>query len=208
MGDFVKFQSYNFVQFCRGLPAEMPVFTGGNAAVWRRRQKGARAPYGSLAPSCLPQTLLKTRLPSVARLNGGVRELGSGRLSAYMQLSCPEFRLRGWQRCQCAARRCRAAAKRCEKLRFHQGCTLRAPDVTVGPSHFAARPKGVAAQRKVRGVKRGQETILGVLSPFALRRGYGVSAGSPRQSPRRGHGVFSAARRRLSLPPKAAIPRR
>ena len=31
---------------------------------------------------------------------------------------------------------------------------------------FAARPKGVAAQRKVRGVKRGQETILGVLSPF------------------------------------------
>ena len=26
----------------------------------------------------------------------------------------------------------------------------------------------VSAQRKVRGVKRGQETILGVLSPFAL----------------------------------------
>ena len=136
-------------------------------------------------PLLTPQPFLWTRLPSVARLNGGVRELGSGRLSAYMQLSCPEFRLRGWQRCQCAARRCRAAAKRCEKLRFHQGCTLRAPDVTVGPSHFAARPKGVAAQRKVRGVKRGQETILGVLSPFV-----------------------SAARRRLSLPPKAAIPRR
>ena len=54
----------------------------------------------------------------------------------------------------------------------------------------------VSAQRKVRGVKRGQETILGVLSPFAPRRGYGVSAGRPRQSPRRGHGVFSAARRR------------
>ena len=49
----------------------------------------------------------------------------------------------------------------------------------------------VSARRKVWGVKRGQETILGVLSPFALRRG---------------HGVFSAARRRLSLPPKAAIP--
>ena len=29
----------------------VPVFTGENAAVWRRRQKGARAPYGSLAPS-------------------------------------------------------------------------------------------------------------------------------------------------------------
>ena len=56
----------------------------------------------------------------------------------------------------------------------------------------------VSAQRKVRGVKRGQETILGVLSPF-------VPAGEHRQSPRRGHGVFSAARRRLSPPPKAAI---
>ena len=115
-----------------------------------------------------------------------------------MRLSCPEFRLRGWQRCQCAARRCRAAAFCCEKLRFHQGCTLGAPDVPVGPSHFAARPKGVAAQRKVRGVKRGQETILGVLSPF-------VPAGEHRHFPRRraaaiflrrGHGVFSAARRR------------
>ena len=31
---------------------------------------------------------------------------------------------------------------------------------------FAARPKGVAARRKVWGVKRGQETIPGVLSPF------------------------------------------
>ena len=48
----------------------------------------------------------------------------------------------------------------------------------------------VSAQRKVRGVKRGQETILGVLSPF-------VSAARRRQfSPRRGHGIFSAARRR------------
>ena len=28
-----------------------PVFTGGNAAARRRGQKGARAPYGALAPS-------------------------------------------------------------------------------------------------------------------------------------------------------------
>ena len=60
-------------------------------------------------------------------------------------------------------------------------------------SHVSLHISDVSAQRKVRGVKRGQETILGVLSPFALRRGYGVSAGEHRQSPRRGHGVFSAA---------------
>ena len=51
-----------------------------------------------LPPLDSPQTLLWTRLPSVARLNGGLRGLGSGRLSAYMQLSCPEFRLRGLPR--------------------------------------------------------------------------------------------------------------
>ena len=34
----------------------------------------------------------------------------------------------------------------------------------------------VSAQRKVRRVKRGQETMFDVLSPFALRRGHGVSA--------------------------------
>ena len=36
---------------CRRLAAEMPVFTGGNAAARRRGQKGAREPYGALAPS-------------------------------------------------------------------------------------------------------------------------------------------------------------
>ena len=75
----------------------------------------------------------------------GLRGLGSGRLSAYMQLSCPEFPLRGWQRCQCAARRCRAAAFCCEKLRFHQLLYLEAPDAPVGPSLLDARPKGVAS---------------------------------------------------------------
>ena len=49
-------------------------------------------------PLLTPRPFLRTRLPSVARLNGGLRGLGSGRLSAYMQLSCPEFRLRGLPR--------------------------------------------------------------------------------------------------------------
>ena len=108
-----------------------------------------------------------------------------------MQLSCPEFPLRGWQRCQCAASRCRAAAFRCEKFRFHQGCALGAPDVTVGPSHFAARPQGVAARRKVRGVKRGQETIPGVLSPFAPAVGTAFSGRRRRPLPTPSEGVKS-----------------
>ncbi len=77
----------------------------------------------------------------------GLRGLGSVRRDGYIEPQCPEFTL--------------------HRLRFDQAKDLSAPDTSVGPSHLAAQPKGVAAQRKVRGVKRGQETILGVLSPFA-----------------------------------------
>ena len=56
----------------------------------------------------------------------------------------------------------------------------------------------VSAQRKVRGVKRGQETILGVLSPF-------VPAGEPRH-PRPWARPFSAARRRHFPPVNTGTP--
>ena len=141
----------------------------------RQGTKGARTPNGFLAPLDTPNLPLDAT-PFGCASKRGLRGLGSGRVLAYVKLRCPEFPLRGWQRCQCAASRCRAAAFRCEKLRFHQGCTLGAPNAPVGPSHFAARPQGVTARRKVRGVKRGQETILGVLSPFA-------PVGGHRQSP-------------------------
>ena len=75
----------------------------------------------------------------------GLRGLGSVRRAAFGRLLCPEFTLRGLQRCQCAARRCRALDLRCEKLRFDQGCALGAANAPVGPSHLDARPKGVAS---------------------------------------------------------------
>ena len=65
----------------------------------------------------------------------------------------------------------------------------------------------VSAQRKVRGVKRGQETILGVLSPF-------VPAGEHRLSPPPDGGNFPPAVGTafspppdggVSVPPSAAI---
>ena len=42
-------------------------------------------------------------------------------------------------------------------------------------SRFAARPKGVAAQRKVWGSQEGAREPYGALAPFCPRRGYGVS---------------------------------
>ena len=84
-----------------------------------------------------------------------LRGLGSVRQAAYGTLSDPEFTLRDWRRYQCAAGRCRAAAFRCEKLRFHQACTLGAPNAPVGPSLLDARPEGVASKGGS-GVSRGE----------------------------------------------------
>ncbi len=67
----------------------------------------------------------------------------------------------------------------------------RAP-VTLVSLHIS----DVSAQRKVRGVKRGQETILGVLSPF-------VSAGRPRHSRPPQAAILRALRQGVFSPPAA-----
>ena len=148
----------------------------GIAAARRRRRRcppaGAKGGKGTVwfpCPLLTPPNPPSSRSAKHSRLNGGYGgsvpcvEQILGRCKT-LNFPCVIRRAQ-----QCAARQCRAAAFCCEKLRFHQGCTLGAPDVPVGPSHFAARPKGVAAQRKVRGVKRGQETIRCPV-PFCLRR--------------------------------------
>ena len=48
---------------------QWPPSAAGGAGVSRRRQEGAKTPSGFLIPLLTPQTLLRTRLPAVARLN-------------------------------------------------------------------------------------------------------------------------------------------
>ena len=149
-------------------------------------------------PLLTPRPFLRTRLPSVARLKARGPQ-GRLVLQGPTLDGSEAFRSRTLPPCTVWPRTDSAT----DNAREIQGLTAsqnlpdarnRAP-VTPVSLHIS----DVSAQRKVWGVKRGQETIPGVLSPF-------VPAGEHRQSPRRGYGVFSAARRRLSLPPKAAIP--
>ena len=56
------------------------------------------------------------------------------------------------------------------------------------PFAFRRATEGSRVRRKVRGVKRGQETILGVLSPFVSARG------DPGNPPPPGGGISSAVR--------------
>ena len=116
------------------------------------------------------QPFLRTRLPSVARLNTrahrgvwcskGTSLMEAELFAAESKRPAPDGRA-----LLCAA----------DNARETQGITAshkrndarnRAP-VTPVSLHIS----DVSAQRKVWGVKRGQETILGVLSPFALAGG-------------------------------------
>ena len=102
-----------------------------------------------------------------------LRELGSGRRSAYMQPSCPEFTLRYPPRITVRGHpvqgACLALRKAPLRSRVYSWSTKR----PCGPLAFRRATEGSRVLRKVRGVKRGQETMFGVLSPF-------VSAGRPR----------------------------
>ena len=143
---------------------EWPPSAAGRAGVHRREcrrlaaeTKGDRTPMVS-CPLLTPQTLLWTRLPSVARLNArgpqgrlvlqghildGSGAFRSGMLPPYTVW--PRTVMRG------GLRKVNSGPDSVPKA-------ARRTEPSPRNHRFAARPKGVAAQRKVRGVKRGKET--------------------------------------------------
>ena len=86
----------------------------------------------------------------------------------------PQRRTCPYARSQHSANALHRLAAHCYARRFTQSNlrALQAPmsETTPGtepPSPVSPHISDVSAQRKVRGVKRGQETMFGVLSPFA-----------------------------------------
>ena len=141
-------------------------------------------------PLLTPQTFLRTRLPSVARLKSGgpqgrlvLQENaldGSGIFRSANQALCtgwPRTVMRGGLR---------------KENSGYNGFPKPARRTEPSPrfSRFAARPKGVAVQRKVWGSQEGAREPYGALAPFCPRRGHGL----PRRRtaailPRRGCGL-------------------
>ena len=153
-------------------------------AAARRRGKRGRDTKVSL-PLLTPQPFLRTRLPSVARLNtrGPQGRLvlqeytidRSGAFRSTMQTPCtvwPRTVIRG------ALRKENSGPNSVPK-------SARRTEPSPRFSRFAARPKGVAVQRKVWGSQEGEREPYGALAPFC---------------PRRGVRRFSAARRRQFSP--------
>ena len=175
----------------------MPPSGGGDAGVHRRggavpTVRGKRGQGHRMVP--LPP--LDSPKPSFALTHRrcvakrGLRGLGSVRRFAFGTLSGPEVSLRGLPRItvrgQTVQGACMVLRKASLRSRVYSWSTRR----PCGPLAFRRATAGSRVQRKVRGVKRGQETILGVLSPFA-------PVGGHRHSPPPGGGNAQSAYRQF-----------
>ena len=134
-------------------------------------------------PLLTPQTFLRTRLPSVARLKTRGPQ-GRLVLQEHTLDRSGAFRSRTPSPCTVWPRTVMRGKSR--KLTSGSDSVPKAARRTE-PSprnpRFAAQPKGVAAQRRVWGSQEGAREPFGALAPFCPRR---RAAAIP---PRRGHGV-------------------
>ena len=152
---------------CRGLPAET---------------RGDRAPMVPF-PLLTPQTLLWTRLPPVARLNARGPQ---GRLVLQGSTLDGSRAFRSGTPPPCTVWPRTVMRGKSRKVNSgHNSVPKSARRTELSPrfSCFAARPKGVAAQRRVWGSQEGAREPYGALAPFCLRRQTAafspVNTGSP-----------------------------
>ena len=125
-------------------------------------------------PLLTPQPFLGTRLPSVARLKArgpqgrlvlqGTILDGSGAFRSGTLSFCTE-----WPRTVM-----RGALRKENSGPNSVPKPARRTEPSPRFSRFAARPKGVAAQRKVWGSQEGAREPYGALAPFCPRRGHGL----------------------------------
>ena len=97
----------------------------------------------------------------------GVRGLGSGRFSAYMWLSCPEFSLRKPPRITVRGQTVQVGSITLRKAPLPSMVCPWSTKRPCGPLAFRRATEGSRVQRKGWGVKRGRETLvsLPLLSP-------------------------------------------
>ena len=143
------------------------MFTGGNAAVWRRRCRcppaGAKGGKGTI---WFPCPLLTPPNPPLRRdalrLRGetGVRGLGSGRRADLGTLYCSEFPLRGLPRITVRGHPVQGDSVPLRKAPLRSSVYPWSTKRPCGPLAFRRATEGSRVLRKGRGVKRGRETLV------------------------------------------------
>ena len=150
------------------------MFTGENAAVWRRRCRCSPAGYAvptargkrgqghrmvPLPPLDSPKPSFAPRLPAVARLNVGTG-LGSVRRADLGTLLGPEFSLRKAPRITVRGHPVQGGGVPLRKAPLRSRVYPWSTKRPCGPLVFRRATEGRRVQRKGRGVKRGRETLV------------------------------------------------
>ena len=121
-------------------------------------------------PLLTPRPFLRTRLPSVARLNARGPQ-GRLVLQGYTLDRSGAFRRGTPPPCTVWPRTVMRGALRKENSGPNSvPKSARRTEPSPRNPRFAARPKGVAAQRRVWGSQEGAREPYGALAPFCLRR--------------------------------------
>ena len=163
----------------------------------RRRAKGDRTPNMVSCPLLTPLTFLWTRLPAVARLNARGPQ-GRLVLQGYTLDRSGAFRsgelplCTGWPRTVM-----RGKPRKLTSGPYSVPKSARRTEPSPRFPRFAARPKEVAAQRRVWGSQEGAREPYGALAPFCP---------SPwaRRTPPVNTGTSAAGRRQCPACPSAA----
>ena len=145
---------------CRWAGRALPPSGGGD-----KRGQGHR--MVPLPPLDSPKTLLCAATPFGRAAKRGLRGLGSVRRAGFGKLSGPEVSLRDLPRITVRGQTVQGGSVPLRKAPLRSRGVPWSTKRPCGPLAFRRATEGSRVQRKVRGVKRGQETILGVLSPFA-----------------------------------------
>ena len=147
---------------CRGLPAEMPVFTGGN-------KRGIRHRMVSYPPLDSPSSsfALTHRRCAAKR---GLRGLGSVRRFAFGTLLCPEFSLRSSPRITVRGQTVQGVRLVLRTAPLPSMVCPWSTERPCGPLAFRRATEGSRVQRKMRGSQEGDKKPFGVLSPSCSRR--------------------------------------
>ena len=164
---------------CRRRRDWLPMGRPGIAAVWRRRcrcspprrsKRGQGHHMVPLPPLDSPKPSFAPRHPFGRAAKRGKRGLGSVRRADFGTLSGPEFTLRNPPRITVRGQTVQGGSSPLRKAPLRSRVYPWSTKRPCGPLAFRRATEGSRVQRKVRGVKRGQETMFGVLSPFVLRR--------------------------------------
>ncbi len=132
----------------------------------RRRAKGDRTPSMVSCPLLTPLTFLWTRLPAVARLNARGPQ-GRLVLQGYTLDRSGAFRSGELPPCTVWPRTVmRGGLRKVNSGSDSIPKSARRTEPSPRFPRFAARPKGVAAQRRVWGSQEGAREPYGALAPF------------------------------------------